>query len=169
MRNSRCRRDALDPSPPWMCQCFVSRGYYHLLPSLPSLLLGRLAFFMGSRKPRGKRANEPPEMYIHQQQQQAHLELRPSHQSISGLAYSKFPNKKWYLLVDDDTYLVQPSLKPLLAHLGSVPYYIGNAVGDFRIRFAHGGSGIILSQGAKAGIREREKDLTRSTQSSCSC
>ncbi|KAK3949927.1 hypothetical protein QBC32DRAFT_347893 [Pseudoneurospora amorphoporcata] len=74
---------------------------------------------------------------------------------ISGLelAYSKFPNKKWYLLVDDDTYLVQPSLKPLLAHLDSeVPYYIGNAVGDFRIRFAHGGSGIILSQGAMSSL-----------------
>lgn len=59
------------------------------------------------------------------------------------------PNKKWYLMLDDDTYLVQPSLKLLLDHLDpSVPYYIGNAVGDYKARFAHGGSGVILSHAA---------------------
>lgn len=59
------------------------------------------------------------------------------------------PKKKWYLLVDDDTYLIQPSLKLLLERLDpSVPYYIGNAVGDYKGRFAHGGSGIVLSHSA---------------------
>ncbi|GAB1314448.1 N-acetylgalactosaminide beta-1,3-galactosyltransferase [Madurella fahalii] len=70
---------------------------------------------------------------------------------ISGLeyAYEKFPDKQWYLLVDDDTFVVQPSLKPLLEHLDAQhPHYLGNAVGDFKARFAHGGSAVILSHAA---------------------
>lgn len=59
------------------------------------------------------------------------------------------PIKKWYLIVDDDTYLIPQTLRILLQHLdSSTPYYIGNAVGDYRARFAHGGSGIVLSQAA---------------------
>ncbi|PLB55922.1 hypothetical protein P170DRAFT_433397 [Aspergillus steynii IBT 23096] len=49
-------------------------------------------------------------------------------------------------MADDDTYLVQPSVRRLLGHLDpTVPYYIGNAVGDYKGRFAHGGSSLILS------------------------
>jgi len=56
-------------------------------------------------------------------------------------------------LLDDDTYMVQPSLKALLGHLDAEhPYYLGNAVGDYRGRFAHGGSAIILSQAAIRGL-----------------
>lgn len=51
--------------------------------------------------------------------------------------------------MDDDTFVVQPSLKPLLEHLNPHdPHYLGNAVGDFRARFAHGGSAVILSHAA---------------------
>ncbi|KAK4247042.1 glycosyltransferase [Corynascus novoguineensis] len=70
---------------------------------------------------------------------------------ISGLemVYQRYPHKRWYLLVDDDTFIIQPSLKPLLAHLNpEQPHYLGNAVGDFKARFAHGGSAIVLSQAA---------------------
>lgn len=57
------------------------------------------------------------------------------------------PRKKWFILLDDDTYLIQPSLNTLLGHFNpSVPHYIGNAVGDYRQRFAHGGSSITLSR-----------------------
>jgi hypothetical protein len=59
------------------------------------------------------------------------------------------PRKKWYVLADDDTYLVNPSLELVLGHLDPfVPHYIGNAVGDYRARFAHGGSAVVLSQAA---------------------
>ncbi|CAK7268267.1 hypothetical protein SEPCBS119000_002973 [Sporothrix epigloea] len=65
------------------------------------------------------------------------------------LAYAAMPDKAWYLLLDDDTFVVPSSLRLLLAHLDpSVPHYIGNAVGDFRGRFAHGGSAVVLSRGA---------------------
>ncbi|KUI59835.1 hypothetical protein VP1G_07056 [Cytospora mali] len=63
------------------------------------------------------------------------------------LAYRSMPRKKWFILLDDDTYLIQPSLNALLGHFDpSIPYYIGNAVGDYRQRFAHGGSSITLSR-----------------------
>ncbi|KAK4122154.1 glycosyltransferase family 31 protein [Parathielavia appendiculata] len=81
---------------------------------------------------------------------------------ISGLemAYQKYPGKRWYLLVDDDTYVVQPSLKPLLQHLDPYqPHYLGNAVGDFKVRFAHGGSAVILSRGAMRSLIEDQKAL----------
>lgn len=59
------------------------------------------------------------------------------------------PHKQWYILADDDTYLLDGSLKFILQQLDpSIPHYIGNAVGDFRARFAHGGSAVVLSQAA---------------------
>ncbi|KAL1836238.1 hypothetical protein VTJ49DRAFT_5400 [Mycothermus thermophilus] len=81
---------------------------------------------------------------------------------LSGLemAYQKYPHKKWYLLVDDDTYLVQPTLFPLLQHLDPTrPHYLGNPVGDFRARFAHGGSGIVLSHAAVKRLIEDQRGL----------
>lgn len=51
--------------------------------------------------------------------------------------------------MDDDTYLLKDSLQIILQHLDpSVPHYIGNAVGDYKARFAHGGSAVVLSQAA---------------------
>jgi hypothetical protein len=56
------------------------------------------------------------------------------------------PPKKWYILMDDDTYLIGPSVRLLLEHLDpNIPQYVGNPVGDFQGRFAHGGSSVILS------------------------
>jgi hypothetical protein len=64
--------------------------------------------------------------------------------------------KKWYLLVDDDTLLVPPTIRALLSRLDpDAAHYIGNPVGDFRARFAHGGSGIILSSGAVTRLQAR--------------
>jgi hypothetical protein len=59
------------------------------------------------------------------------------------------PDKKWYLLLDDDTYIVRPSLSLLLSRLDpDGRHYIGNAIGGIYGRFAHGGSGVIVSRGA---------------------
>ncbi|KAK2604264.1 hypothetical protein N8I77_007208 [Diaporthe amygdali] len=63
------------------------------------------------------------------------------------LAYRAMPEKKWFILVDDDTYLIHPSLNFILGHFDpSITHYLGNAVGDYRQRFAHGGSSIALSR-----------------------
>jgi hypothetical protein len=76
------------------------------------------------------------------------------------MAYQQYPHKRWYLLVDDDTFIVQPSLKPLLEHLDpEQPHYLGNAVGDFKARFAHGGSAVILSHAAMRALIENQRSL----------
>ncbi|KAF5861017.1 hypothetical protein ETB97_000845 [Aspergillus alliaceus] len=82
---------------------------------------------------------------------------------ISGLelCYEQMPDKKWYILADDDTYLMQPALKLLLEHLDpEVPYYVGNAVGDYKGRFAHGGSSVILSQATMRSLFSHREVIT---------
>lgn len=65
------------------------------------------------------------------------------------LLYSRFPDKKWYIMVDDDTYLIQPSFKRLIEHFNpNREQYLGNPVGGEDCRFGHGGSSIILSHRA---------------------
>jgi hypothetical protein len=71
------------------------------------------------------------------------------------------PHKKWYVILDDDTFVVKESLELLLGHLNpSLPQYVGNAVGDYRARFAHGGSGVVIS-GAAMRILFSRPDVVR--------
>ncbi|KAL9484773.1 hypothetical protein ACSS6W_003562 [Trichoderma asperelloides] len=72
-------------------------------------------------------------------------------------------NKKWYIILDDDTFLIGPSLYLLLSHLDPArPWYIGNAVGDYKTRFAHGGSGILLSGDAVRRLFDRPDIVAQS-------
>ncbi|KAF4453857.1 glycosyltransferase family 31 [Fusarium austroafricanum] len=62
------------------------------------------------------------------------------------MIYKELPRKKWYIILDDDTFLIRPSLELLMGHLDyRKPQYVGNAVGDYKARFGHGGSGILIS------------------------
>lgn len=79
------------------------------------------------------------------------------------LAYKKMPGKKWYIILDDDTFLIGPSLHLFLSHLDPTrPYYLGNAVGDYKSRFAHGGSGIVLSQNTMQRLFDRPDIVAQS-------
>ncbi|KAH9216567.1 hypothetical protein DL95DRAFT_407544 [Leptodontidium sp. 2 PMI_412] len=61
------------------------------------------------------------------------------------LLYNMHPNKKWYLMTDDDTYIHNPSLLSVLSTLSPQDQrYLGCAIW----RFAHGGSGVLFSQAA---------------------
>ncbi|GKT40283.1 uncharacterized protein ColSpa_00464 [Colletotrichum spaethianum] len=60
--------------------------------------------------------------------------------------YDNLPPKKWYVILDDDTYL-----------------YIGNAVGDFKGRFAHGGSAVVISHEAARQLLSR-RDVVAAAQ-----
>ncbi|KAL7909386.1 glycosyltransferase family 31 protein [Trichoderma velutinum] len=79
------------------------------------------------------------------------------------LAYKQIPEKQWYIILDDDTFFIEPSLHLLLSHLDPArPYYLGNAVGDYKSRFAHGGSGIVLSQEAMRRLFDRPDIVAQS-------
>ena len=73
------------------------------------------------------------------------------------LLYKQMPGKKWYVILDDDTFVIKSSLELFLSHLNpEKPQYIGNAVGDFRGRFGHGGSGVIISGLAMQKLFKRD-------------
>ncbi|KAH9886897.1 family 31 glycosyltransferase [Xylariomycetidae sp. FL2044] len=64
-------------------------------------------------------------------------------------AWRTMPKKKWYLMLDDDTYIIKSSLSLVVGHLNfAQPQFLGNPVGDYKGRFPHGGSSVIMSGAA---------------------
>jgi hypothetical protein len=58
------------------------------------------------------------------------------------------PNMDWYILIDADTYIVWPNLLIWLNTMDpNMKSYFGSEVNIDGVRFAHGGSGIVLSEG----------------------
>lgn len=83
-------------------------------------------------------------------------------QFLPSLEYvwTNVPRKKWYLLLDDDTYIVKASLSLLLGHLNpSKPTFIGNPVGDYKGRFPHGGSAVVISGSALSKLFDGHPDV----------
>ncbi|KAI9328639.1 hypothetical protein BDR26DRAFT_923355 [Obelidium mucronatum] len=85
-----------------------------------------------------------------------------AHKFIPGfkLAYEKFPDVDWYILIDDDVYLYSKVMEPIMKQLKKMDpsqnHYLGRA---FTISkgacgetnpppFGHGGTGIYVSKGA---------------------
>jgi hypothetical protein len=64
-------------------------------------------------------------------------------------AGANWPKAKWYIYMEDDTYLFLPSV---LAYLSTFdwrePHYLGSYAAKSGIAFAHGGAGFALSRGA---------------------
>ena len=61
----------------------------------------------------------------------------------------EYPEMKWYVFIEADTYILWASLLEYLATLDhSKPYYAGVKVFIGEVGFAHGGSGFIVSQPA---------------------
>jgi len=68
-----------------------------------------------------------------------------------------YPNKKWYIMIDDDTYIHLGNLLEHLSHYDpEEDYYMGGprlfkncgGVKEYSYAFAHGGSGIVISSSA---------------------
>ncbi|RYP40431.1 hypothetical protein DL769_011772 [Monosporascus sp. CRB-8-3] len=75
-------------------------------------------------------------------------------------AWLNMPKKKWYLILDDDTYIIKPSLTLLLGHLNPAkPTFLGNPVGDYKGRFPHGGSSVIISGSAVSKLYDGHPDV----------
>lgn len=105
--------------------------------------------------------------------------MMDAHKNLPALEYlmQQFPNAKWFLLIDDDTYLFKHNLKRFLTSLNSSDsHYIGTPYtfngcglvpGERSILFAQGilftlkilgGSGILISHGALSRLIPLIKD-----------
>jgi hypothetical protein len=70
--------------------------------------------------------------------------------------YNKYPDKDWYIMIDDDTYVFYDALVNKLKKFDpNRPHYLGNffefagcVTDKEKPYFAHGGSGIFISRGA---------------------
>ncbi|ORY47266.1 hypothetical protein BCR33DRAFT_715018 [Rhizoclosmatium globosum] len=88
---------------------------------------------------------------------------RDAHKFLPGLKllYEKHPNSKWYIILDDDAFVNLVSLSHFLkGHDSDKEHYLGNAFVfsgcvDYEPKpaFAHGGPGIIISNGAMKKIQ----------------
>ena len=82
-----------------------------------------------------------------------------AHKNLPGfkLLYETFPDNTWYIMIDDDTYLVPQNLESCLDKFDHrKDWYLGHMLGfscrgsegGTPTRFAHGGTGIIISRSA---------------------
>lgn len=66
---------------------------------------------------------------------------------------AEFPDKKWYLFLEADTFVFARSLFAQLAALDwTKPYYVGSEMQIGDVLFAHGGSGFIVSRPALQAV-----------------
>ncbi|KAI1077147.1 glycosyltransferase family 31 protein [Whalleya microplaca] len=75
-------------------------------------------------------------------------------------AWQTMPKKKWYIMADDDTYVIKSSLTMLLGHLNyAKPHFLGNPVGDYKGRFPHGGSSVVMSGAALSKLYDSHPEV----------
>ncbi|KAJ3240204.1 hypothetical protein HDU77_011167 [Chytriomyces hyalinus] len=85
------------------------------------------------------------------------------------LVYKKYPNVDWYLMIDDDSYVMMDNLKMHLQKLDpNKKHYIGkmnrfkgcDGVSEYGTgpHFAQGGAGIVISRGAMVAMMENIDD-----------
>lgn len=80
-------------------------------------------------------------------------------------AYKQYPDKKWFVFIESDTYLSVSNMLPWLAKLDHEKDLFAGAqvmIGD--VELAHSGSGIILSQTTAAKLSERATTRTDAWQ-----
>ncbi|KAI8826499.1 hypothetical protein BJ741DRAFT_540761 [Chytriomyces cf. hyalinus JEL632] len=94
-----------------------------------------------------------------------------AHKNLPGLklVYKKYPNVDWYLMIDDDSYVMMDNLKMYLQKLDpNKKHYIGqmnrfkgcDGVSEYGTgpHFAQGGAGIVISRGAMVAMMENIDD-----------
>ncbi|KAI1415618.1 glycosyltransferase family 31 protein [Hypoxylon sp. FL1857] len=74
--------------------------------------------------------------------------------------WQNMPKKKWYIMADDDTYIIKSSLHLVLGHLNyAKPQFLGNPVGDYKGRFPHGGSSVVMSGAALSKLYDQHPEV----------
>lgn len=65
----------------------------------------------------------------------------------------EYPDKKWYVFVEPDTFIFWQSLLVYLSNLDSTkPYYLGGQINIGSIEFGQGGNGFIVSRPALQNV-----------------
>ena len=88
-------------------------------------------------------------------------------------AFDTHPHAKWFFFMDADTGLIWPNLLTWLSQMDpSKPLYIGSSVaGGDNIRFAHGGTGYVVSHAAAKLVaqetNEEQKKSFEITKEDC--
>lgn len=73
-------------------------------------------------------------------------------------AWRRRPDAKWFVFMEDDTYISFPNLLRYLAHHDpSTPFYAGAQMQIGDVLFAHGGSGFIISRAAMRQAVDRRR------------
>jgi hypothetical protein len=81
---------------------------------------------------------------------------------ILKMMYEKYPDMDWYFMMDADTYLVLPNLLTwvkMLPDPRTNALYLGSPANVGNVQFAHGGSGILLSQAAMYKFAVEDKGV----------
>lgn len=75
-------------------------------------------------------------------------------------AQRNFPAKKWYIYIEDDTYVFLPTLLSWLSSqsYNTTPTYFGASSGVGNETFAQGGSGVVFSQALMQAVFSEEKE-----------
>lgn len=72
-------------------------------------------------------------------------------------AGEQWPKAKWYVYMEDDTYIFLPSVKQYLSRFDwREKHYLGSYAAKTGVVFAHGGAGFALSRGAWEAVFNRE-------------
>lgn len=80
---------------------------------------------------------------------------------IAAHAYSQHPQFKWYIIMDDDSYIIWPNMLRWLSTLNpSDSLYIGAPAVINGEPFAHGGSGVVLSHGLVSSVFPSHPGIT---------
>lgn len=76
--------------------------------------------------------------------------------------WERLPDREWYFLIDADTYILWPNMLTWLSNLdSSQKAYFGSRVEIDGVKFAHGGSGILLSRAAMRQLVVNNKDMAK--------
>lgn len=72
---------------------------------------------------------------------------------------SEYPDKKWYVFVETDTYILWQTLLNYLSAMDwKKPYYVGGQIWIGDIQFAHGGTGFAVSRPALESVVQMFRD-----------
>ncbi|KAK9464332.1 hypothetical protein V1512DRAFT_272942 [Lipomyces arxii] len=155
--------------------------HFYIYSDAPDVIAGIPVIDILSHTSKKLRQSDDFRMYKQQEEllsEHSNIELYDSRAHIEGAwnldkfknipmiahAYNEHPTAKWYIFMDADSYILWPNMIRWLQklnhkdklYIGSVAIYLKN-----HERFAHGGSGVIMSSGLLSQTFGKEPELAQ--------